>query len=55
MCYRQIIDNLVASLILNLQKSYYEIMDMDIEDAIYTYSVFYINSINLSIAGEVKK
>lgn len=45
-------DNLVASLVLNKVGTYNEVLNMDFENAINTYSIFYINSINEALAIE---
>lgn len=37
---------MVASLVLNLKRSYKEVLEMEFEDFIETYGIFYINSLN---------
>lgn len=46
MQYKHICDNLVASLVLNLKISYDEVLNMSFENALMTYAIFYINSVN---------
>lgn len=47
--FNYLVDNVIATLIINLKKTYDEVMEMEVENAFYTYSVFYINAINSEI------
>lgn len=47
-----ITDPLIVGLVLFGVGSYREILDMDFENAVYTYSIHYINRINENLAIE---
>ena len=49
---KHITDPLVVGLVLFRVGSYRQILDMDFEDAVYTYSIHYINRINENLAIE---
>ena len=49
---KHITDPLIVGLVLFGVGSYKEILDMDFEDAVYTYSIHYINRINENLAIE---
>lgn len=49
---KHITDPLIAGLVLFGVGSYRDILDMDFEDAVYTYSIHYINRINENLAIE---
>lgn len=43
MRYKQIVNPLVASLVLFKVGTYRQVLEMDLEDAVKTYSIFYID------------
>ena len=49
---QHITDPLIVGLVLFGVGSYKEILDMDFEDAVYTYAIHYINRINENLAIE---
>ena len=49
---KHIADPLIVGLVLFGVGSYREILDMDFEDAVYTYAIHYINRINENLAIE---
>ena len=49
---QHITDPLVVGLVLFGVGSYREVLSMDFEDAVYTYSIHYINRINENLAIE---
>lgn len=55
MKHKQIVNPLVASLVLFRVGSYREVLKMDLEDAIKTYSIFYIDYKNQEAEYEHSK
>ena len=49
---QHITDPLIVGLVLFGVGSYREVLNMDFEDAVYTYSIHYINRINENLAIE---
>ena len=49
---KHITDPLIVGLVLFGVGSYRDILEMDVEDAVYTYSIYYINRINENLAIE---
>ena len=49
---QHITDPLIVGLVLFGVGSYREVLNMDFEDAIYTYAIHYINRINENLAIE---
>lgn len=49
---KHITDPLIVGLVLFGVGSYRDILEMDFEDAVYTYSIYYINRINENLAIE---
>ena len=49
---KHITDPLIVGLVLFGVVTYREILNMDFEDAVYTYSIHYINRINENLAIE---
>lgn len=49
---QHITDPLIVGLVLFGVGSYKEVLNMDFEDAVYTYSIHYINRINENLAIE---
>ena len=49
---QHITDPLIVGLVLFGVGSYKEVLNMDFEDAVYTYAIHYINRINENLAIE---
>ena len=49
---QHITDPLIVGLVLFGVGSYREVLNMDFEDAVYTYAIHYINRINENLAIE---
>ena len=49
---QHITDPLIVGLVLFGVGSYRDILEMDFEDAVYTYSIHYINRLNENLATE---
>ena len=52
---KHITDPLIVGLVLFGVGSYREILEMDFENAVYTYSIHYINRINENLAVEAMR
>ena len=52
---QHITDPVIVGLVLFGVGSYKEVLNMDFEDAVYTYSIHYINRINENLAVEAMR